>query len=148
MTKSKKITEEITETHPVDTYRPGPRTTHDRQKFGEHPDPTPVEIPGKCQMPLSLRDDMRRFIREELTKQALKDTEIESFEESNDFEIENPEDEIITPYTVHELAPEPEQPIDDLEGTSSPEDRVPEAPEAEGETQPKAEASTTPLTSS
>ena len=124
-----------------------PRKGHDREKWGETPDPTPVEIPGKCQVPLSLREDMRRFIREELSKQVAEQTEAETFEESNDFDVNDTEAEITTQYTVLELAPEPEQPLDDLEGTPSPEDRVPEAPEAAGETQPKAEASTTPLTS-
>jgi len=89
------------------SFLPGPRTVHDRQKFGEIPDDTPVEIPGKCHEPLSLREDMKRFIREEISKQAV-DNEAESFEEANDFDIGEDETPIETQYTVQELQAEPE----------------------------------------
>jgi len=86
---------------------PGPRTVHDREKYGEIPDDTPVEIPGKCHEPLTLREDMKRFIREEISKQAV-DNEAESFEEANDFDIGDDETPIETQYTVQELVAEPE----------------------------------------
>lgn len=89
------------------TFNPGPRTVHDREQFGEIPDDTPVEIPGRCHEPLSLREDMKRFIREEISKQAV-DNEAESFEEANDFDIGDDETPIETQYTVMELVQEPE----------------------------------------
>ena len=89
------------------TFLPGPRTVHDREKYGEIPDDTPVEIPGKCHEPLSLREDMKRFIREEISKQAV-DNEAESFEEANDFDMGDDETPIETQYTVLELVAEPE----------------------------------------
>lgn len=86
-----------------------------RQK-GETPDPTPVEIPGKMQRPLSLREEMKRFIREELSKGA-ESVGVETFEEADDFEEDDPDIELTTGYTVTEL--QAVEPIDDLNGDPS-----------------------------
>lgn len=132
-----------------------PREGHDREKWGETPDTTPVEIPGNRERPLSLREDMRRFIREELSKHAAEQHEAETFEESDDFTIDEDEIPITSQYTVRELTPEAAalQVPDDLDGDpSSPllDKQGGEAaegdPEGDAETQPKSEDSTTPLT--
>ena len=81
----------------------------------EQPDPTPVHIPGKAEKPLSLREEMRRFVREELSKQVQKE-DYGSFDEEDDFEEENPDLDMLSPYTVHELKPEGESLPDDLNG--------------------------------
>lgn len=84
----------------------------------EKPDPTPLEIPDRCNRPPSLREDMMRFIRNELSNQARAEGK-ESFEEFDDLEIDDGEDDLTSPYTVVELKseegayllePEPETP--------------------------------------
>lgn len=81
---------------------------------GETPDPTPVAI-ADTEEPLSLRDEMRRFIREEISRTAAQD-EFETFEESDDFEIEDDGPDLATQYTVLELVPDIGLQSDDLEG--------------------------------
>lgn len=55
----------------------------------EKPDPTPVEIPLGMDKPLTIRDEMRRFIREEISNKAMYEKGAESFEESNDLEVDD-----------------------------------------------------------
>ena len=88
----------------------------------EYPDQTPVEIPAGYGQPLSLRDEMRRFIREEMSNQALVDGH-ETFEESDDFDIDD-EDDYESPYTMQDM--QEIEPIEELE--------------AEGEAQPSTES--------
>ncbi len=70
----------------------------------EHPDPTPVELPAGYSHPLPLRDEMRRFIRDELSNAAASAGE-ESFEESDDFDC-GEDDEVLSPYELTELQEE------------------------------------------
>lgn len=58
-----------------------------RSKRGpyEEIDNTPVEIPEWAERPLTLKEEMARFFREEQVKQALAKEGIESEEEANDF---------------------------------------------------------------
>ncbi len=70
----------------------------------EHPDPTPVELPVGYDHPLPLRDEMRRFIREELSNTAASAGE-ETFEESDDFDCHE-DDELLSPYELTELQEE------------------------------------------
>lgn len=83
-------------------------------------DDTPLHLPG-VDRPLTLREEMRRFIREELSAHAVNH-EVGSFEEEDDFEIDDGEADLLSPYTVLDMAPE-EGPIDDLEGEPTAEDR-------------------------
>lgn len=64
----------------------------------EIPDPTPVAMPINFRRPESLVDMMRRLIRTEVSQHA-ESLEAESFEEANDFDVdeENIEDRN-TPY--------------------------------------------------
>lgn len=56
-------------------------------EFGyEVPDNTPVEIPSKLRLGISRADQMRRFIRQELSRKAVDDGQ-ESFEEADDFDL-------------------------------------------------------------
>lgn len=58
-----------------------------------YPDATPVALPLNADKPLSLREEMRRFIRQEFSSRAEID-EQETFEEANDFEIDEDPDPI------------------------------------------------------
>lgn len=98
-----------------------------RHHQGEVPDPTPLHVPGKSDRPLSLRDEMRRFVREELSKQASQH-DAGTFEDEDDFEEEDDAMDLLTPYTVSNLVPEGAAPDDDLEGKPTPEDLTPEEP--------------------
>lgn len=75
----------------------------DRNPNHEYPDPTPVHIPGKSDQvrPLSLRDEMQRYIRTVLSHQA-QANQVESFEDADDFEIDE-EPDLTSSYTVSEL---------------------------------------------
>lgn len=72
----------------------------------ELPDPTPVEKPTGLKLPLSLHDEIRRFVRFELSHQAAVQG-VESFEEADDFDVEEEEPELVSPYEVVDLVPEP-----------------------------------------
>lgn len=61
--------------------------------YREIPDPTPVAMPIHFQRPESLTDMMRRMIRTHLSE-AAESGGSESFEEANDFEIEDEEPEV------------------------------------------------------
>ena len=88
----------------------------------EIPDKTPIEVPT-MHRPLTLREEMQRFVRQELSQQ-MQNRGMESFEEADDFEIDDFEDEpdMTTGYTVHELFDEDGAPRDELEGEPIPED--------------------------
>ncbi len=107
------------------------------QGTGEIPDPTPVEA-SLAPAPLTLREEMRRFIKQELSVQQAEEGN-ESFEEADDFEVED-EPDLTSQYTVHELTEDPEAP-DDLEGAPNQEDLdntpVPAEPAEPAEVQPK-----------
>lgn len=69
----------------------------------EYPDPTPVHIPGKTDRPapLSLREEMQRYIRQQVSQMA-EQQRMETFEEADDFEVEE-EPDLTSPYTVQEM---------------------------------------------
>ncbi len=64
----------------------------------EQPDPTPVEMPIGYQHPESLADQMRRFIRQEVS--AARDDDQGSFEDEDDFEDDDP---ILTDYELTDM---------------------------------------------
>jgi len=99
----------------------------------EFPDPTPHEL-SQSVPPLSLRDEMRRFITQEVSRVA-EVQQMESFEEADDFSVGD-DDDMITGYTVHTLTDEEGVALpNDLEGV----DPTPEPPSA---AQEAAEAAT------
>jgi hypothetical protein len=94
----------------------------------ETPDDTPKHIPG-LEKPLTLREEMRRFVKEELSRVA-RENDDPTFEEEDDFDEDDPDADLLSPYTVHELTPEEGDIPDDLEG--NPEiDKEPQSPPAE-----------------
>ncbi len=70
----------------------------------EDPDPTPVELPAGYNHPLPLRDEMRRFIRDELSNVAASAGD-ETFEECDDFDCHEDE-EVLSPYELSEMQEE------------------------------------------
>lgn len=76
-------------------------------QFGrEVPDQTPVEVPLDFRRPLSLQEEIRRFVRGELSMRAV-DESLESFEEADDFEVDDDEGDFVSPYEMTEMAEEP-----------------------------------------
>lgn len=88
----------------------------------EYPDQTPIEVPLNMKKPESLRDTMRRFIREEFSREAVM-SEKESFEEANDFDIDD-ETDLLSPYEITDMEPEYLQ--DEQEAPSEPTGAEPE----------------------
>lgn len=82
----------------------------------ECPDPRPVSVPHGWARPLSLHEEIKRFVRSELSR-AAADQEAETFEESDDFEVED-DPEWVSPYEVPEAPLEaidvkdPDPPLD------------------------------------
>lgn len=62
----------------------------------EIPDNTPVSIPTRLRLPQSRTDQIRQFIRAELSRQAL-DQGHETFSEADDFELDDGET-WVSPY--------------------------------------------------
>lgn len=69
------------------------------QNIYQRIDTTPVEIPTRLRLPQSRTDQIRQYIREELSRVAA-DQGHESFEEADDLE---PDDEVEEPLTKYEL---------------------------------------------
>lgn len=112
-----------TEKTPVDQVHVVERRLwlREQSKAGkEITDQTPVEVTPDRVRPLTLREEMRRFIAQEVSMTAQQHGE-ETFEEADDFEIDDDED-FTTGYTLQELTPEPGTLANDLEGEPTPED--------------------------
>lgn len=72
------------------------------QGTGEVPDDEPVHIPGDSCRPMTLREEMRRFIREQISQHA-EVNEQETFEEQDDFSEEDAEPDLLTAYSISDL---------------------------------------------
>lgn len=69
------------------------------------PDPRPVEVPLGYTRPPSLQEEIKRFVRNELSLRA-REQGVETFEEADDFDIPEEEDEFVSEYEVQEMAVE------------------------------------------
>lgn len=76
-----------------------------RKFFGsrEIPDRTPMEVPLRFRRPLTLQEEIKRYVREEAS-QAAERAGLESWEESQDFEVD--EDEPLTPHEMLDMQEE------------------------------------------
>ncbi|AXL15334.1 hypothetical protein [Microviridae sp.] len=115
----------------------------DTELTHEYPDPTPVHIPGKSDLkkPLTLRDEMQRYIANQVSLAAQAEG-TETFAEANDFDVEDDDLDYLSVYTVSDLQPEFDQPRDDLEGDptiSPPVDNPPPQADVSGESPPVGE---------
>ena len=74
----------------------------------EYPDPTPVHIPGLSDQPrpLTLKQEMQRYIQHAVS-QAASNNRMETFQEADDFDLEDEEPDILTPYQVKEVTEQP-----------------------------------------
>lgn len=70
----------------------------------ELPDPRPVEWPVGVSRPLSIQEEIQRFVRVEMSRRA-QEHGMESFEEADDFDVEE-EDDWQSPYQLTELQEE------------------------------------------
>ncbi len=95
----------------------------------ENLDITPVELPIGYQEPESLASQMRRFIKDEVSKQAIADN-LGSFEEEDDFELED------VPLTNYEMTDMQEVDEIDWHESSSTDEKEPD----KGEDPPKEDA--------
>lgn len=64
----------------------------------EVPDPQPVAVPAGFKAPESLQDQIRRLIRSEQFQRDLADAGVETFEEAEDFEIDDDMFDPSSPY--------------------------------------------------
>lgn len=72
----------------------------------EIPDPRPVEVPTGLRTRPTLQEEIKRYIRVEMSNRA-RDEGHESFEEADDFDVDDDVDGVFeTQYTVNEMAPE------------------------------------------
>lgn len=68
----------------------------------EFPDGTPVEVPLRFSRPPTLEERMKMFIRSQRMQEVAQAAGMESFQEADDFEIDDP-DEALTPYELSQL---------------------------------------------
>lgn len=86
---------------------------HD-EKGREIMDTTPVEVPLEFQRPLTMQEEIRRMVRQELSR-AAEASGFETFEESDDFDVEDDDDLLfMSPYEIKEMAHD--GPIESLDG--------------------------------
>lgn len=68
--------------------------------------PHSIAVPEEYEKPLSLREEMRRYIRSEISAVASQQG-METLEEANDFEVDDDDDDILSPYEVVEMEADP-----------------------------------------
>lgn len=65
----------------------------------ELPNPIPYEVSPRLNRPLTLQEQIRRCLRVELSKKA-QESEMETFDEANDFEVDETGDAPLSGYEV------------------------------------------------
>lgn len=70
----------------------------------EYPDPTPVEVPLGYRRPPTLQEEISRIVRQQMSQQAAAEG-FETFEEADDFEVDDDPDPL-SAYEMLEMAPE------------------------------------------
>jgi hypothetical protein len=112
----------------------------------ELPDPTPVSVPAGFARPIALHEQIKRFIRTEMSRQAVTE-EKESFEEADDFDVDE-EGDPLSPYEIPEGLPERPQGRLDLDADPPPHPGAPAPPEpatqAAAASAPSTDSGTTP----
>lgn len=68
-------------------------------------DNTPVEIPTRLRLPSNRVEQLRAYIRAEVSR-ASQEQGAETFEEADDFELDDEAPEPYTPYEMHDLEPD------------------------------------------
>jgi hypothetical protein len=95
-----------------------------RHNPGERLDQTPVPGAELKPAPLTMKQEMQRFLRQEVSRVA-QSQDYGSFDDEDDFSIEDFDNDpdLTTPYTVSELTDEFEQ-TESMDGTQDPESPV------------------------
>lgn len=70
------------------------------ENWGEVGDPTPVEVPLNFRPPPTIQEQIKRFVRTELSRQAAEKGH-ETFDEANDFGQDEEDD--VLPRSAHEF---------------------------------------------
>jgi len=72
----------------------------------ETPDPRPLEIPAHCRVPETLEDIVAKLLHQQKMMEA--DEEAESFDEANDFDLDDELDGLLdfSPYELPDTLPE------------------------------------------
>lgn len=96
-------------------------------KGREIPDPVPVAVPHSWERPLSLHDQIKRFIRVEMSQAADLAGE-ESFEDAEDFDVDEDPDPL-SAYEIPEAPPEWPGGVKDADPDPPPAPAAPAAPE-------------------
>lgn len=84
----------------------------------------PIEIPLDFKRPLTLQEEIRRMIAVEASR-AAEDAGLESFEEADDFNVEDEDEPFSSPYEVLEMYPD--GPSEEPGGSPDVADRAEEA---------------------
>lgn len=92
--------------------------THRHNPDLEPVDNTPVAIPTRLRLPQNRTEQMRHFIRQEMSRNAAESGH-ETFEEADDIEPDDEEAMPLTPYELRDLEP-PLPPIDRQEPVGQP----------------------------
>ena len=93
----------------------------------------PVELPIGYDRPPTIREELQRYVRFELSREASRTGEFETFEEADDFEPEDGETDWSSEYELTEL--QEEEPVSlDGDPDSSVEDSSPPAQGGPSET--------------
>ncbi len=107
------------------------------QGMKEHPDPTPVEIPGGRDAPDTIQELIKRYVRTELSAQA-SDQSLGTFEEEDDFTEDATDQLPFSEFEIPDSEPDLDMPdVGDLDpsqaDTSPPSDPPPVDGEPEGD---------------
>ena len=105
-----------------------------REGSKETLDQTPLHVPGLSDRPLTLREELRRFVQQEVSRQAVE-AGAGSFEDEDDFTDDEGIEDLSSPYTVRELLPEAGG-FDDLEGAPQAEDTSTPPPSLQTQDEP------------
>lgn len=81
---------------------------HERLPGREYPDPTPVRLPAHLmRRQVSMMEHMRNIVRGELLRERAEGAGFESFEDADDFDV----DDEVDPYSTYEEQFDPEVPL-------------------------------------
>lgn len=75
------------------------------ENYKDKADPKPVEIPAELKRPETIEEKIKRIIRTELSAKATMEGE-ESYEESEDLDMDEDDDTPLTPYEMTVMKPE------------------------------------------
>ncbi len=103
---------------------------HARASLPEVPDPIPLELPVGYEQPPSMQELVQQYVRETLSDDAAA-SDMGTFEEEDDFEVDDENLLDLSGYEVHEFEMVEENPVEDPAPPEDPPVAAPAAPETE-----------------